>query len=153
VWDSLAIAEWAAEHRPALWPGDAATRAACRSAVAEMHSGFAGIRRDYSMNIRRRVSAPPPPEDTRADLERLFELWGALRARYAGEGPWLFGARTIADAFYAPVATRLRTYGVPTPPDAQAWCDTLLADPDFRAWEAAAEAEPWRIETAEALYA
>lgn len=152
VWDSLAISEWAAEQRPGLWPEDATTRAVCRSAVAEMHSGFTALRRDLSMNIRRRVTLPAIAADTAADLDRLFDLWGALRARHHEDGPWLFGRRTIADAFYAPVATRLRTYRVSAPADAEAWCATLLADADFRAWEADAIAEPMFIEQTEALY-
>lgn len=150
IWDSLAIAEWAAEQVPALWPADARVRAECRATVCEMHSGFAAVRRDLSMNIRRRVVVPSLPDDTRGDLARLETLWSGLHSRFGG--PWLFGARTLADAFYAPVATRLRTYGVSLSRPAMAWTSTLFADPDFRAWEAAAEAEPWFIEDTERLY-
>ena len=115
IYESLAICEWANEHKPdaALWPRDPGQRALARSAAMEMHAGFAALRRDMSMNIKRRMAAPREwPEDTRADLARLFELWAGLRASYANDGPWLFGARTIADAMFAPVATRLRTYRV-----------------------------------------
>jgi glutathione S-transferase len=153
VHDSLAIAEWAAEHRPgaSLWPSDARTRALARAATAEMHSGFAAVRRDLSMNIRRRMDACPAlPEDTNRDLVRLWALWEAALAEHGG--PWLFGQRGIADAFFVPVATRLRTYSVPVPPAARAYVDQLLADADFRAWEAAGRSEPWLIEQTEALY-
>jgi glutathione S-transferase len=153
IWDSLAIAEWAAEQAPELYPADPLPRALCRAAVAEMHSGFAALRRDLSMNIRRRVSAHPWAEDVRADIERAVELFGDLRDRFGDAGPWLFGARSIADAFYTPVATRFRTYGVSLPPASQAYVDTLLGDPDFRSWEAAAEVEPWQIPATDSLYA
>jgi len=153
VYDSLAICEWAYEQTGTLWPTSPTTRALARSAAAEMHSGFAALRRDLSMNIRRRMTAPPPlPDDAQQDLTRLYELWGALRARFGGEGPWLFGARSIADAMFAPVATRLRTYAIPAPDLAAAYCATLFADADFRAWESAALAETWIIEQAESLY-
>jgi glutathione S-transferase len=153
VWDSLAIAEWAAERAPAarLWPEDPKTRAVCRSITCEMHAGFGALRRDLSMNIRRRTTARAWPDDTLADIARVEQLWAATRARHGSGGPFLFGARTIADAFYAPVATRLRTYGVAVQPATQAYCEAIFADPAFRAWEAAAEAEPWSIASTDAL--
>lgn len=151
IYESLAVSEWAAERAPQLWPPDRITRALARSAASEMHAGFAALRRDLSMNVRRRLTSPPPlPEDTRADLSRLFELWGGLLERSGG--PFLFGARSIADAMFAPVATRLRTYAVATPQAAQAYCAAIFADSAFQEWERAAIAEPWTIEQAEALY-
>ena len=150
IWDSLAICEWAAELAPSLWPADRAIRARARSMTCEMHSSFAGIRRDMSMNLRRRVHVPAWPEDTEAELVRLYA--SITEARERASGPWLFGERSIADAFYAPVAARLRSYGVVPPAPVAEWCATVLADPDFRAWEAAALAEPWRIESTERLY-
>lgn len=153
IYESLAICEWAAEQTPSLWPADPLVRAAARSAACEMHAGFAALRRDMSCNIRRRLErAPKWPDDTRADLDRLFELWGGLRARYGGEGQFLFGPRTIADAMYAPICTRLRTYAVDAPQVAQAYCASIFADPAFQDWERAAEAEPMTIEQTEALY-
>jgi glutathione S-transferase len=147
LWDSLAIAEWAAEQVPPgrLWPRDPARRAVARAVTCEMHGGFGGVRRDLSMNIHRRVKVDPArwPEDTRRGLARLEAIFSGLRARHAGEGPWLFGERSIADAFFTPVATRLRTYGVAIGATAQAYCDTLLADADFRAWEASCVGERW----------
>jgi glutathione S-transferase len=151
--DSLAIAEWAAEQTRALWPEDALVRAEARAAACEMHSGFAGLRRDMPMNIRRRLERTPDwAEDVRADLKRLFALWGGLRARYGDQGPFLFGQRCIADAMFAPVATRLRTYGVRAPDTAQAYCETIFADPAFKDWEAAAMAETWTIGVTEKFY-
>jgi glutathione S-transferase len=153
VYDSLAICEWAAEQSPALWPRDADVRAVARSAAAEMHSGFAALRRDLSMNIRRRMEKPPPfADDVGADLDRLFALWSELRAAYGVGGAYLFGARSIADAMFAPVATRLRTYAVPTPPVVSTYCATIFADDAFNQWEAGAIAEPWTIEPTESLY-
>jgi glutathione S-transferase len=153
VWDSLAIAEWAAERAPHihLWPADPSTRAICRSVTCEMHSSFAAMRRDLAMNIRRRTTPREWPSDTRADLARVEQLWAATRERHGAGGPFLFGARTIADAFFAPVATRLRTYGVPVQPATQAYCEAIFADRAFRAWEAAASAEPWSIAVTDAL--
>ncbi len=151
IYESLAICEWAAEQAPSLWPADALTRAEARAAASEMHAGFAAMRRDMSCNIRRRLQAAPDwPEDTRADLVQLFALWARLLGRSGG--PYLFGARTIADAMFAPMATRLRTYAVATPAPAQAYCDTIFADDAFQEWERAGAAEPWTIEQSEALY-
>jgi glutathione S-transferase len=151
--DSLAICEWAAEQAPSLWPKDATTRALARSAAAEMHSGFAALRRDCSMNIRRRLETTPAwPDDTQRDLARLYELWGAARERFSADGPWLFGARSIADAMFAPVATRLRTYKVAAPSLARAYCDTLFADSAFQEWERAGVAETWTIPESDGLY-
>lgn len=152
--DSLAIAEWAAEQTRTLWPEDALVRAEARAAACEMHSGFASVRRDMPMNIRRRLErAPRWVDDVRADLTRLFALWGGLRARYGDQGPFLFGKRCIADAMFAPVATRLRTYAVDAPESAQAYCETIFADAAFKDWEAAAQAEPWTIDVTEKYYA
>lgn len=151
IYDSLAICEWAAERNPSLWPKEATTRALARSAAAEMHSGFAALRRDLGMNIRRRLEkAPSFPEDTRADLARLTELWsGALKR---SGGPWLFGARSNADAMFAPVVTRLRTYAVETPPDISAYCATLLSDAAFLEWEKGALAETWTVPETDELH-
>ncbi len=152
IWDSLAISEWAAEQKPGvLWPEDSVVRAVARSAAAEMHSGFAALRRDGSMNVRRRAGARDWPEDTRADVARLQELWGALRAAHGAGGPFLFGRRSIADAFFAPVCTRLRTYDVPVNAVSQAYCATIFADDAFLEWERAAAAETWTIPQSDAL--
>jgi glutathione S-transferase len=144
IWDSLAIAEWAAEIAPErrLWPADPWARAAARSVTCEMHSGFTGIRRDLSMNIRRRVRAYGLSEETRVEIARMDQLWSATRAKHGGAGPYLFGHRTIADAFFTPVATRFRTYDIELSREAAAYRDALLADDAFLEWERRVLAEP-----------
>lgn len=143
--ESLAICEWAAEQAPALWPADPVLRALGRSAAAEMHAGFAALRREMPMNLRRRKPDHTISAAAEADIARVQALWQALRARSGSLGPWLCGTRSVVDAMYAPVATRFRTYGTALSPVSQAWCDTLLADPDFQAWDQAASAETWTI--------
>ncbi len=152
IWDSLAISEWAAEQVPSLWPADRAVRAQARAVTCEMHSGFAGIRRDMSMNLRRRVNVPSWPADTEKELTRFYALVTEARAAHGAQGPWLFGERSIADAFLLPVATRFRSYEVVPPDPVAEWCATVLADADFLAWEADALQETWRIESTEKLY-
>ncbi len=138
--DSLAIAEWASETGRSLYPQDPLERAMVRSVVAEMHSGFAAVRRDLSMNIRRRCRAFGLPADTLRDIARLDALFAGHRQHR--DGPFLFGQRTLADAFFTPVATRFRTYGIALSADAQAYCDTLLADAAFLEWEQKVLAQP-----------
>lgn len=151
IYESLAICEWAAEQAPSLWPVDSLARADARAASSEMHAGFAAVRRDMSCNIRRRLPSEPAwPADTRTDLEQLFALWERVLTSY--NGPFLFGQRSIADAMFAPVCTRLRTYKVTAPDFARAYCDTIFADAAFQEWERAGEAETWTIEQSEALY-
>lgn len=155
IWDSLSICEWAAEQKPdsGLLPKDPIARAFCRSAAAEMHSGFQGIRNTLPMNIKR---APKPEDvsrfertDVQWDVMRLQEVWAEARSRFNPGGPFLFGARSIADAFFTPVAARFRSYGAKISPEAQAYCDALLADAAFLEWEQAAKAETWVIEVFE----
>jgi len=151
IYESLAICEWAAEQAPSLWPADAIARAEARAAASEMHAGFAAIREAMSCNIRRRLDREQTwNANVRADLEQLFALWQRSLDKHGG--PFLFGQRSIADAMFAPVCTRLRTYKVTTPDFAQRYCDTIFADADFRDWERAGEAEPWTIEQSETLY-
>ena len=151
IHESLAICDWAAEQSPDLWPTEAMARAEARAIACEMHAGFAALRRDLSMNVRRRLAkAPNLPGDTRADLQQLYAAWGRVLSRSGG--PFLFGAKSIADAMFAPVATRLRTYAIDATPAATAYCAAIFADAAFQEWERAAEAEPWTIDQAEALY-
>jgi glutathione S-transferase len=155
IYDSIAICEWAHERAPGaqLWPGDPVERALARSAAAEMHAGFAAVRRSLPMNIRRTIAAPPALDaDTASDLERIFELWSGLRMLHSAQGPFLFGARSIADAMFAPVVTRLRTYAIETPAEVSEYCAAVLEDVAFKAWEAAAVQESWRIAQAEEVY-
>ena len=151
IYESLAICEWAAEQTPALWPAESFTRAEARAAASEMHAGFAAVREAMSCNVRRRLDREQAwNANTRADLAQLFTLWQRALDKYGG--PFLFGQRSIADAMFAPVCTRLRTYKVSTPAFAQAYCNVVFSDEAFREWERAAEAEPWIIEQSEALY-
>jgi glutathione S-transferase len=152
--DSLAICEWAAEQNPALWPADPKVRARARSAAAEMHSGFANLRRELPMNMKRVMSAPPAlNEDVQRELARIFALWSDLRQSFGAGGPFLFGARTIADAFYAPIASRLRTYVIARAPVAAAYCNTIFEDAAFREWEDAALKETWINPNYDGMYA
>jgi glutathione S-transferase len=149
VWDTLAIAEYLAEQHPGLplWPADARQRARARSYCAEMHSGFGALRSHCGMNIEAqlpevgaRILAEQPA--VRADLARLVELWSeALDAQGGRGGPFLFGAFGIVDAYFAPVVARLRSYGLPVPPQVQAWADAVWAAPGVAAWVADALAE------------
>lgn len=146
IWDTLAIAEYLAESFPnrGLWPADKATRARARSVVAEMHSGFGALRSHCPMNIEAslpEVGARVLAEHAgvRADLERLASMWGELLAQHGG--PMLFGGFTIADAYYAPVVMRIRTYQLPLDDRCRAYADAVAALPSVRQWIAEALAE------------
>lgn len=144
IWDSLAIAEYLAERVPdaGLWPEDPAARAVARAAAAEMHSGFASLRRTMPMDLKADHPGGGMTPETAADVDRVAALWIDCRTRFGAGGPYLFGARFgIADAFYAPVATRFATYAVDLPAEAAAVRDALLAYPPMREWRAAAERE------------
>ena len=147
VWDSLAICEYLAERFPAahLWPADSAARAVARAVTAEMHSGFQALRSTCPMELALRTVADLDSA-TAADVTRIVAIWRETRHRFGAGGPWLFGAWSIADAFYTPVATRFRSYGIDLAAHgddgtAAAYQATLLADADFLAWEADALAE------------
>ena len=143
VWDSLAIAEYLAERHPGVWPADAGARAWARSAAAEMHSGFAALRTVCPMNCGLRLRLHAPPAAMRADLARIDELWRDGLRRFGG--PFLAGAAFSAvDAFYAPVAFRMQTYGLPLSPAAQDYAARLLALPGMQDWYETALREPWR---------
>jgi glutathione S-transferase len=137
VWDSLAILEYLAERRPELWPADAAERARARSVSAEMHSGFPALREHMSMNVRKRYPGKGRTPASLAEIERIQQIWSQAK------GPFLFGAFSAADAMYAPLALRFRTYEVPV--SNQAYFDAMLALPAMREWIAAAEREPESI--------
>lgn len=143
VWDSLAIAEYLAERHPGVWPLEAAARAWARCAAAEMHSGFAALREICSMSCGLRVRLHEEPAALLADVARLVELWGQGLSRFGG--PFLAGARFSAvDAFFAPVAFRVQTFGLGLPEAEQHYVDRLLALPAMRQWYEEALAEPWR---------
>ena len=149
VHDSLAICEYAAELRPdaGFWPDDPAERARARSISAEMHSGFGHVRATMPMNCRRTVRGFVPDAATRAELDRIDALLADSLGRTGG--PWLAGRFGIADAMYAPVASRLRTYGILSSPIVEAWIDALMDTPEMREWYAAAATEEAVIEAAE----
>lgn len=142
VWDSLAICEYLAERHPGLWPAEAAARAWARSICAEMHAGFQALRGEMSMDVRARRPQRRRSPALLADIARVERLWTETRARFGAGGPLLFGGFTIADAFYAPVAFRFRTYGVAPGGAAGEYLAALLALPGMRAWERAAADEP-----------
>jgi len=143
VWDSLAIAEYVAERHPGVWPADAQARAWARCAAAEMHSGFSALRNACTMNCGVRVRIDAPAEALRKDVARIDELWNEGLARFGG--PFLAGkAFTAVDAFYAPVAFRIQSYGLQPGAAAMAYVQRLLDLPAMREWYAAALAEPWR---------
>ena len=145
VWDSLAIVEYLAERHPGVWPQDAVARAWARSAAAEMHSGFGTLREVCSMTCGQRVTLRARPPALESDLLRLRELWHEGLRRF--RGPWLAGgAFTAVDAFYAPVAFRLQTYGIALDATSDAYAARLLRMPAMRAWYKAALLEPWRDE-------
>ncbi len=137
VWDSLAICEYLAERHPGLWPAGVAARAWARSACAEMHAGFGALRAELSMDVRARRPQRRRGPAVLADVARIERLWTETRAHFGRGGPLLFGTFTIADAFFAPVAFRFRTYGVAPAGAAGEYLDALLALPGMRAWEAA----------------
>jgi glutathione S-transferase len=148
VWDSLAILDYLAERHPErkLWPEDEEARAVARSIAAEMHSGFAALRNDMSMDLLSKL--PPPPMSTalEADISRVAAIWEDTRARFGQGGPFLFGAFSIADAMYAPVATRFRTYGVDLARfgddgTGTAYAATVLALPAMAEWTEGAKRE------------
>ena len=137
--ESLAICEWAAEQNPALWPKGSTDRALARSAASIMHSGFANLRSDAPMNIRRRTDAGRMTPAGLDDAAKVDELWSGWLKRSGG--PYLFGDYSVADAMYAPVVMRFITYAIPRSPDAQDYIDQMLVEPNMAAWIAAAEKE------------
>lgn len=138
VWDSLAIAEYLAERHPGMWPADGVARAFARSMTAEMHSGFAALRGEMTMCVRERVDVRPWSAALTRNVERVIALWNEARRRHGRGGPYLCGAFSVADCFYAPVAFRFRTYGVTPPGAAGDYLQALLAHRFLREWEEAA---------------
>ncbi|CAH2602167.1 Glutathione S-transferase family protein [Rhodovastum atsumiense] len=143
IWDSLGITLYLAERHAGVWPGDADARAWAQAAVAEMHGGFGALRSRCTMNVGVRVRPHPFGPALLRDVARLDELWAEGLARFGG--PFLAGADfTAADAFYAPVVFRVRTYGLEVGEAGRVWVDRMLAHPAMREWEAAALAETAR---------
>jgi glutathione S-transferase len=146
VWDTLAIAEYLHEIRPeaGLLPADRAARAHCRAICGEMHSGFSNLRSALPMNLKAHYPRFKVWAGAQADIDRITAVWRECLARY--KGPWLFGTPTMADAMYAPVCTRFRTYDVKLDPACAAYCAHILGMPILLDWITAAKAEPDEIE-------
>ena len=148
IWDSLAIAEYLAAVFPKakLWPSDQSARAVARAVAAEMHSGFPDLRRELPMDIRSRHPRSALSEGAERDISRILAIWDDCRGRFGNHGDFLFGDFGIADAFYAPVVTRFRTYDVPLGERASQYCSAVLDHPAMQEWAALAAEEPWVIE-------
>ena len=147
VWDTLAIIEYLAETFPdaGLWPAGAAARARARSISAEMHSSFAALRSAMPMNIRRSLPGQGRNADVQKDILRITEIWRDCRSAAESDGDFLFGPWSAADAMYAPVASRFKTYKVDLDETSAAYVDAVLGTDWFRAWAADAENEPWIV--------
>ena len=152
VWDSLAIVEFLADRagRALYWPEEESARGMARSMAAEMHSGFANLRRELPMNVRKSY----PPRELSGpvieEIDRILQLWAQARARFAGTGEFLFGDWCAADMMYAPVVARFITYGVPVPSFAGVYMKAVLSHPHVGEWIDKAQDEPWVIEQYEA---
>ena len=153
VWDSLAIIEYIAErHREAkLWPDEVAARAHARSVCAEMHSGFMALRNECGMNLHRPVRAVTLSADAKANIARIQDIWRECRTRHGAKGPFLFGGFGAADAMYAPVVHRFRTYAIDVTPETKAYMDTMMALPAFQQWTRDGLAETLLIERFETV--
>ncbi len=148
VWESLGICEYLAETFPDahLWPEDRAARAVARAISSEMHAGFAALRSCMPMNVRTRFPGYGRTPGSLRDIERIRTLWSECRAGFGHGGPFLFGRFSVADAMFAPVVFRFRSYEVKLDPGQGAYLDAMLAHPGMLKWARAAEAETWTIE-------
>jgi len=147
VWDSLAIVDYLADKvgRERFWPADDAARAMARSMTAEMHSSFPNLRREHPMNIRQVFPADRPSDEVLVELQRIMELWAQARARFGGEGDFLFGDFGAADIMFAPVVTRIVTYQLPVARFAPAYMQAVLEHRFMQDWIAGAQEEEWVI--------
>jgi glutathione S-transferase len=143
IWDSLAIIEYVAERFPEarLWPEDRARRAHARSISAEMHSGFLALRNECGMNLHRPIGAIALSAEARANVARVEQIWIECRERYGKMGPFLFGDFSGADAMFAPVVHRFRTYAIEVGPEARDYIDTMMGLAAFQEWTRAGLAE------------
>lgn len=134
--DSLAIAEYLNEQFPqaSLWPTDVAARAQARSACAQMHSGFFALRANMPFDVSHDAPLSPVPAEVQVEVERLSALWAECRGLATESGPFLFGTASLADAFFAPIAVRLRTYSVGLTAVDAAYVETIYQWPAFKAW-------------------
>jgi glutathione S-transferase len=152
VWDTIAIAEFLNDLRPkaGLLPKDRAAAAHCRSICGEMHGGFYNLRSALPMNLKGHHPGFKVWPGAQADVDRITTIWNECLTAYGG--PFLFGERTMADAMYAPVATRFRTYDVPLDPQCATYVDRILKLPEMLEWTAAAQAEPAEVRELDAEF-
>ncbi len=148
IWESLAICEYLADKFPNknMWPVDNAKRAHARSIASEMHAGFGALRNAMPMNCRASGRNVDVDDAVQKDIDRIFAIWRECRDAHAASGPWLFGEFSIADAMYAPVASRFRTYGVPLEKAEGDYVDVVLNDPVYQEWLADSKAEAEVVE-------
>ncbi len=147
IWESLAIIEYLAESHPdkAIWPKNRDARAHARAVASEMHSGFQALRAGCPMNLGARFQTPEMTDAMTACVNRIEEIWADARVQFGGEGRYLYGAFSAADAMYAPVASRLETYQIPVRAGSRSYIDAILGHRAFQDWRTAALAEPWTI--------
>jgi glutathione S-transferase len=145
IWESLAILEYLADKFPkaGLWPADAPARGHARAVASEMHAGFQALRKNCPMNLWLPAKKRPQPDDVMDNVRRIDALWSDCRSRFGQGGPFLFGPFGAADAMYAPVASRLHTYGIAVSAVSRGYIDAVLALPAFAEWRAAGLQEPW----------
>lgn len=148
IWDSFAILEYLADKvgRERFWPKNDTARGMALSMVAEMHSSYQALRGACPMNVRKRFEGARIPDEAKADIVRILQLWAEARARFGQGGPFLFGTFGAADVFYAPIVSRFITYGVAVPGFAQAYMEAVWEHEWMRAWVEGAEDERWVIE-------
>lgn len=147
IWESLAIIEYLSERYPgkAIWPAASGARALARSISNEMHGGFMPLRQGCPMNIGATFKTPVITPEMRSNIGRIENIWAEMRAAFSGEGPYLFGAFSAADAMYAPVATRLQSYQIPVAESTRNYIETVLSHPTYLEWRKSALEEPWSI--------
>ncbi len=152
VWDSVAIIDYldVKSGGDKFWPKDMSALAMARSICAEMHSSFTALRSQHGMNVRRVSTRIAPTPEVQADIDRIMALWAETRAQFGGAGEFLFGEFGAADIMFAPVVTRLTTYGLPTPAFARSYIDAITNHQWMQDWIAAAQEETWVIERFEA---
>ncbi len=145
IWESLAIIEYVAEKFPTamLWPTDGGARAHARVICAEMHAGFAPLRRHCAMNMMRPPSKRELPPEVQSDVTRIEQIWTDCRARFGEGGAFLFGAAGAADAMFAPVVSRFHTYDIAVGPEPRAYMEAVMMLPAWSEWEKAARQETW----------
>jgi glutathione S-transferase len=145
IWESLAILEYVAEKFPdaKLWPSETHARAHARVVATEMHSGFQALRKSCPMNFWLPVKSRPQPSDVMDNVRRIESIWTDCRRRFGQGGRFLFGVFSAADAMYAPVVSRLHSYGLDVGEVSRAYMDTVMALPAWAEWRAAALKETW----------